>query len=543
MRAALFLATALLAACTPRTDRQAATRIEADVRVLADDAMEGREAGTRGYDRAARHVVERMRAIGLQPGAGGTAYLQPVPLLRGTRVRDGSALWIEHAGTTTALRFADDWLPTPNVNAPTRRISAPLVFVGQAVHAPDLQQDDFAGVDLTGKVAVLLPGAPARFDHDRRAFHGSTRQKLAELDARGAVGALIVQTADDEARGPWARGAAQWATPSMRLLDANAIVIDGWPRLQVVASVAAHASGAVFAGSAITPATLLRDVRAGTLRAADLPATVTLAAHTRIEPAASHNVIGRIPGRGALAAEHVVLTAHLDHIGIGAPVKGDAIRNGALDNALGVAVMLETARQLAADTAATPRRSVLVVATTAEEKGLLGAQWFVHAPPVPRASIVANVNIDMLVLLAPTRDVVPIGIEHSSLAPLVRDAAREVGLALSPDPMPEESVFVRSDQYAFIRAGIPAVYLDGGVRTRWLRRDASHVMRDFLQAHYHQPSDDLAQPIQYRDAARLARLNAAIAARIARASQAPRWNAGDFFGTRFARPWVDETTR
>lgn len=535
MRILLCCVLLLAAACTPRADREAAPRIERDVRVLADDAMEGREAGTRGYDRAARHVVARMRAIGLRPGAG-AGYLQPVPLLRGTRVREGSRLAIERAGRTTELRFADDWLPTPNFNAAARTVTAPMAFVGQAVHAPELGHDDFAGIDLAGKVAVLLPGAPARFDNDRRAFHASTRQKLDELTRRGAVGALIVQTADDEARGPWARGAAQWAMPSMRLVESDGRVLDGWPRLQVVASVSRAASDTVFAGSRATPATLLRDMRAGTLRAFDLPGTVTLAARTHLEPLSSHNVVGRIDGRGALAGEFVVLTAHLDHVGIGVPVNGDAIHNGALDNALGVAVMLEAARVLAADASTGPRRGVLVVATTAEEKGLLGAQWFVHAPPVPRASIVANVNMDMPVLLEPTRDVVPIGIEHSTLAPIVREAAAEVGVAVSPDPMPEETVFVRSDQYAFIRAGIPAVYLDGGVRTPWLRRDASAQLRDFLRTHYHQPSDEIDLPIQYADAARLARLNAAIAARIARESRRPRWNAGDFFGERFARP-------
>lgn len=525
----------LLAACTPRDERDAAARIERDVRVLASDAMEGREAGTRGYDRAARHVVGRMRAIGLEPGVG-TGHLQPVPLLRAARVRAGSRMAIQRDGRTVELRFADDWLPHPDFNGASRTVTAPATFVGQGVHAPSLGHDDYAGTDLRGRIAVLLPGAPARFDADRRAFHASTRQKLEEVATRGAVGAVFVQTADDEARSPWARGAAQWATPAMRLADAEGGVLDGWPRLQVVASVGAHAAGALFAGSHATPDTLLRDMRAGTLRAFELPGTLTLAARTRLARTASHNVVGRIDGRGALADEFVVLTAHLDHVGMGTPVDGDAIRNGALDNALGVAVMLEAARMLAADASTGPRRGVLVVATTAEEQGLLGAQWFVHAPPVPRAAIVANINLDMPVLLVPTRDVVPIGIGHSTLAPLVREAAAEIGVALSPDPMPEEAVFVRSDQYAFVRAGIPALYLDGGTRTRVLGRDVSGQKRDFLRTHYHQPSDEADLPIRYDDAARLARLNAAIASRIARAPARPRWNDGDFFGQRFAPP-------
>ncbi|HXH00756.1 MAG TPA: M20/M25/M40 family metallo-hydrolase, partial [Xanthomonadaceae bacterium] len=258
----------------------------------------------------------------------------------------------------------------------------------------------------------------------------------------------------------------------------------------------------------------------------------------------SRNVVGKLIGSDAvLGAEHLVYTAHLDHIGIGAPVKGDSIYNGALDNALGVAILLEAARELVAS-GIKPKRSLLFVALTAEEKGLLGAEWFASNPPVPPTSLVANINMDMPVLLAPSRDVVPIGIEHSTLQGAVEAAAKQVGVALSPDPFPEEVVFVRSDQYAFIRAGIPAVYLDGGVlaapssagKAADAGTDPKLALREFLRNCYHQPCDDVAQPIQYADAARLARLNAHIGHLVGDAAQRPAWNAADFFGERFARP-------
>src|SRR5690606_29773735 len=241
--------------------------------------------------------------------------------------------------------------------------------------------------------------------------------------------------------------------------------------------------------------------------------------------------------------EHIVYTAHLDHVGIGAPVDGDAIYNGALDNALGVSIMLEAARTLAASDMPAGR-PMLFVALTAEEKGLLGAEWFATHPPLPPGgSLVANINMDMPVLLAPSRDVVPIGVEHSSLQAMVEQAAGELDLGLSPDPFPEEVVFVRSDQYAFIRAGIPAVYLDGGVlaaqSSAGKAADAStapHLaLREFLRNCYHQPCDDAGQSIQYADAARLAMLNARIGQLVGASPEPQRWVEGAFFADRSAR--------
>lgn len=520
----------------------AALRIEADVRFLADDLLEGREAGTRGHELAALYVAQRMRATGLEPAGEQGSYYQVVPMLRATRVADGSRLEISRNGRTTSLAFRDQFLPALNFQAAAARVQAPAVFVGQAVHAPELQHDDFAGVDVRGKVALLFAGSPARFDNDRRAFHASTRQKLAALAERGAVGAVFVGTDDDESRTPWSRSADSWDRPGMRLRDEHGRGIDTFPQLRVVASVSAAAADALLAGSGHDAPELFALARKGALPAFELPGTtITLEARTRIDATRSRNVVARLPGGDpASATEHVVYTAHLDHVGVGAPVAGDAIYNGALDNALGVAVMLETARELAwAETL--PKRSMLFIAVTAEEKGLLGAEWFVRSPTVPRESLVANINVDMPVLLTPTDDVVPIGLEHSTLQPLVEAAASELGVALSPDPFPEQNVFVRSDQYAFIRAGIPAVYLKGGVQASQRSGDANAIA-GFMRERYHQPGDDLTQSIQYADAARLARLNARIGALIADAQQRPEWNEGDFFGERFGRQVVTQPT-
>lgn len=511
-----------------------ARRIEADVRFLADDLLEGREAGTRGYDLASLYVAQRFRAMGLAPAGEDGSYYQRVPMLRGVLQAEANELAIARDGTTRALRFRDEFLPSANLNEAQAAVEAPAVFVGQGVYAPELQQDDFAGVDVKGKIAVLFNGAPARFDNDRRAFYSSRRTKAEELVRRGAIGAIVVQTDDEEKQSPWTRFAGNWNRPSMRLRGDDGKGVDTFPELRVSAMVSAAAADALLSGGGRNAAQLFQALRDGKLPAFDLPGTVSLRAHTQITPVDSRNVVARIDGSDAAKKnEFVVFSAHLDHAGIGAPVDGDAIYNGALDNALGIAVMLEAANRLAHGDTPT-QRSLLFVAVTAEEKGLLGAEWFAQHPTVPAGSLVANVNMDMPMLLAPTKDVVPIGIEHSSLQGVVEQAAKEIGVALSPDPSPEEVVFVRSDQYAFIRAGVPAVYLDGGYQG--VDGDAKKVQEDFLRQRYHQPGDDLSQPIQYGDAARLAELNARIGRRIADAPQRPAWNAGDFFGEKFGTP-------
>ncbi|CAN5701569.1 M20/M25/M40 family metallo-hydrolase [soil metagenome] len=523
----------------PWADDPAAQRIEADLRYLADDRMEGRETGTRGYELASGYLARRYDELGLQPAGDGETYFQHVPLLKATLQQDGARFEVRRAGRRIALQFEQEFLPTANFNNPTFAVEAPAVFVGQAVHAPELDQDDFAGLDLTGKIAVLFGGAPERFDNDRRAFHASSREKLRNVAERGAIGAIFVGTAEDEVRAPWARAAANWARPSMRLRGADGQAIDSWPQLRGVARVSAAAADALFVGGERSAAQLFDAARAGTLKGFDLPGTVLIAGKSSIETLESRNVVGRIVGSDpTLRAEHVVFTAHLDHVGIGAPVKNDRgiedrIYNGAIDNALGVAIMLEAARQLQ-DAAEKPKRSLLFVALTAEEKGLLGAEWFVREPPVPKASLVANINMDMPVLTAPTTDVVPIGIEHSSLKGVVEAAAKDIDVTLSPDPFPEEVTFVRSDQYAFVRAGIPAVYLTSGVVAADPERDPRVALTWYLRNCYHQPCDDASQPIHYGDAARLARLNARIGGIVGDAAERPSWNKGNFFGERFS---------
>ena len=515
-------------------DTPAGQRIEADVRALADDRLGGRETGTPGFDLAVEHVAQRFAEIGLQPAGDDGGWFQRVPLVRATADVRSAALSVSRNGRTIALRTQDQFLPLPDFNAADVELTAPAVFVGQAIHAPELGHDDFAGIDLGGRIAIVFGGAPRSFEPNPFAHYASLRTKIEAIVARGAVGLVLVNTVDDEAGAPWARSVAQADRPAMRLRDANEQPIDAPTQLRASVRVAATAADLVFADGPRTAAQLFDAAREGTLTAFTLPGTLTLRTRSRIDRLESRNVLGVLPGREPVrATQSFVHTAHLDHIGTGAPVDGDAIYNGALDNALGVAILIEAARELAhGDTA--PARSTLFAALTAEEQGLLGAQWLASHPPQRAGRLIANLNIDMPILTAPTRDIVAIGSEHSSLQAAVTQAAGTVGVDVSPDPFPEEVAFVRSDQYAFVRAGIPALYLDAGTSPANDSQNPKLAATWFLRNCYHQPCDQADLPIQYADAARMARVSAAIARIVGDADAAPRWNDGDFFGTRFS---------
>lgn len=501
------------------------------MRFLADDLLEGREAGTRGYDIAAHYVASQFAQIGLQPGGDNGSWLQRVPLLKGERRQAGELVLL---GEGEPLRFAfeSEFLPGINFDQPEWSLEAPLVFVGQAVVAPEYEHDDLAGVDVEGKIAVLLGGAPERFGNDQRAFYSSGREKARLLAERGAVGLIYLGDPVREAKSPWARGAANWARPSMRLRDADGRPRDTFPELRGSASLSVDGARQLFAAAGMDAEAVFAQLKDGSLQAADLPIRARMSGAADLAPLDSHNVVGQLPGADpALAPEQIVYTAHLDHVGIGAAVNGDSIYNGALDNALGVGILIETARLAALS----PRagRGQVFVALTAEEKGLLGAEHFADSPSVG-GRIVANINMDMPVMLSPQKDVIPIGIEHSSLKQVVESAAGDLGIALTPDPFPEEVVFVRSDQFAFVRRGIPAVYLDGGIHATVPEVDGREQLDGFLRNHYHQPSDDLNLSIHFPTAAQLSTLNARIGQTVGNAAEAPRWNEGNFFGGKFA---------
>ncbi len=535
-RLALWPCIALLTSVSHAAEAPAsdADTIRAHVEFLADDLLEGRATGTRGYDIAARYVASQMQAIGLEPAGDGGGWLQAVPLIQATRDHGAASFSIHRAGGEDRLAPLDDFIAGFHFSQAESSLTAPAVYVGYGVYAPELGHDDFAGMDLRGKIAVALSGAPARFPNSQRA-HYSSRSKIEGLVARGAIGFVSLDTPEEEQRSPWSRAKQLSWNPRMRLTDAAGQPVDSYPEIRVAATLSVAAAPRLFAGAAASADEAFAAARAGRFLSFDLPGELSIAHANRIETLGSSNVVGLLRGNDpALAAEYIVITAHLDHIGRGAAVNGDDIYNGALDNASGVAVLLEAARSLGSSVER-PRRSILFVALTAEERGLLGAYHFAAHPPVPQQSLIANINNDMPIALFPLAGMSPYGAEHSTLGASARAALADAGFAEVPDTAPEEVVFVRSDQYPFVRAGIPAIFLVAGRSSSDPSVDATAVFRRFLLENYHAPSDSTALPIHWPSLARIADANVQLALAIANAEDRPRWLPGEFFGETFGR--------
>lgn len=508
-----------------------AQRIRADIAWLADDARMGREAGTPGYRAAANYVAARMTDIGLQPGAEGE-WFQYVPLRSARTANDLAAMSVTDAGgDTQTFSHFEDFRLFPSLAKASFDLSAPAVFVGYGVHAPEAGHDDYEGLDLDGKIVVFFGGAPDIFASEERAHYGSSGAKAAAAARRGALGAIILQTAEGEERSPWGRIVSNPDRVSMTWVAPDGQAETSGLKGSAVLNPAA--SEALFQGAPRSFA----DVRAeadrdgGAPKGFDLAVSVTLSGANISEDIKSPNVVGLLRGSDPqLRDEYVVLTAHLDHTGVNDRLVAqgkDGLHNGAMDNALGVSVMLEVARMLKEGQA--PARSVVFLALTAEEKGLLGADYFVHYPPASIGAIVANVNLDMPVMLHAFTDVIAFGAERSSLGPITQAAVEAAGLTLSPDPFPQLGVFTRSDHYRFVEKGVPAVYLFPG-----FANGGEEMFNTFMAKHYHRPSDDISLPIRYDDAARFADVNFDIARAIANMPERPTWNEGDFFGDLFA---------
>lgn len=509
----------------------ATRRIQAHLTFLADDLLEGRGTGTRGHALAMHYVAAQFARCGIAPGADGR-YLQPIRLLESTSNREAGRLTVRTDDREDVLTPISDMYVTITPGESRAEVMGPAVFVGFGVQAPDLGYDDFAGVNLKGKIAVLLSGAPKRFPSAQRAHHASNDQKRRLLVQHGAIGVVSIQAPWDETRRPWALTVALGRFPTMRLLDATGAVVDGYPELRASGVVSFAAAGRVLGAAAKDTAEIFAVAERGEAQAFPLNCTITLAGESTLRPAESANVLGWLPGSDpALEGEPIVITGHLDHLGIGVAVNGDSIYNGAVDNALGIGVLLHIAEELSAGPRL--RRPVLIAALTGEEKGLLGSKYLADHPPARISRYAAALNIDMPLLSAPARNLVAYGADHSTLgATLVRVAARH-GLIVSPDPAPEEVRFVRSDQYPFVLRGVPAMKVDPSVQAVDPTVDLAAAEKTFRRDHYHKPSDDLSQPINWPAADRYAALMLDLVGELANDPTAPAWLPGDFFGGLF----------
>ncbi len=513
--------------------RVSGAAVRAHVEFLADDLLEGRDTGTRGYDLAARYVATQLALLGLAPAGDDGTFFQQVPLLE-TRLVEGSLSLADGSGTAALVRDQDFIMGGDSLRAEAT-VTAPVVFVGFGVTAPKQQYDDYAGVDVKGKVVALLSNAPARFPSEERAYHASRSRKAENAAAHGAVGTLLIRTPEEEARTPWARILGFADGPSYRWMRPDGTPDGVFPELRGSALLNTEATKRLFAASPVPLDAILARVEKGPFPAVPLGVTATFSSRSEHKQIRSPNVVGLLEGSDPkLRSSYVVYSAHLDHVGMRSSGEGDRIHNGAYDNALGSAVVLEVARTLAA-LQPRPRRSVLFVFVTAEEKGLLGSDYFAARPSVTAGSLAANVNIDMPLSLFPIADVVAFGAENSTLEAKARAAAASVGLSLSPDPMPEETIFVRSDQYSFVRRGVPAVMFSPGMRSSDPNQDGRTLFMEFIGRHYHRPTDDVSLPMDRGSIERFTKANIALGYAIAQDEAAPSWKPGNFFGETFGR--------
>ena len=518
--AALFSLSAAALAQAPSSDF-APERFRAHVAFLADDLLEGRDTGTRGYDIAARYVATGFEGLGLRPGTRDGSWFQRVPFVRFGMTAPAR---LTIGGQTFAQGEGVSFRQSPI--AGRTELSGPAVFAGYGIEARAFGLDDYRRLDVRGKVVVVLDGTPQGLPSDVAAHLNGEKRRLAAR--RGAVGLITLRTPAAATRAPMR--SSRLPDPGIGWVDPEGRPFSDSPGLRFVANADPAAGEALFRGARRSFAEVMAEAaRPGTRpRGFVLRQTVSFERDSVNSELASSNVVAILPGTDpALAGEYVMLMAHLDGLGVRESGEGDRIRNGAMDNATGIATLLEVARQMSRP-GNRPRRPVLFAAVTAEERGLLGAQYLARNPVV-EGRVVGVVNLDMPILTYNFSDVIAFGAEHSTLGPIVARAAARMNVALADDPLPEQGLFTRSDHYMFVREGIPSVFLMTGFSGEGAER-----FRSFLANEYHSPRDDMSLPFDWNAGARFAELNYLIAREIADASEAPRWYRGSFFGAAFA---------
>jgi Zn-dependent M28 family amino/carboxypeptidase len=497
----------------------------AHVQFLASDDMRGRDTGSDGHRRAAEYVAKQFADAGLQPG-GTSGFLQQIDFEVRRIDESSSNLSLERAGKTEALKLGEDaTLRVAGDPAPSTKAQA--VFVGYGFAVPENGFDEFSGVDLHGKIAVFISGGPTNIPGPLKAHYQSSEQRWAAMQKAGAIGFAIIGNPKNSDV-PWMRGAQARLQPSMSLADPK--MRESGPRFS--ASINPAQADKWFADSGHNIAELLAIAdKAEVLPKFPLKVTVHATVAVNRAKISSPNVIGILPGADLkLKNEYVVISAHLDHVGVGLPINGDSIYNGAMDNASGVASLIEVAKHIKA-AGIHPRRSLIFAAVTAEEKGDLGSEYFAHHPTVPQKQIVADLNMDMFLPLFRLQYLEVQGLDESTLGDDVRAVAEAEKVIIQADKEPDRNRFIRSDQYSFVKVGVPALAFKFG----WIKGSPEEtIFQDWIKTRYHAPSDDLDQPVDTPAAAHFDHLLLLLATRVADADTRPTWKPTSFF-KRFAQ--------
>jgi Zn-dependent M28 family amino/carboxypeptidase len=491
------------------------------VEFLASDKLEGRNTGSPGHKKAAEYVAAQFEKDGLKP-AGEQGYIQPVKFRTLQLDESKSSLTLVRDGRERKLTLGEDAIIGTRVD-PAASIDAGLVFVGYGLKVPESHYDDFAGLDTKGKIAVYISGSPASLSPALSAHYQSGGERWAGLKSAGMIGAISIAN-PKHMDIPWSRTASnrfqmtmQLTAPGMNETAGEQIGIAWNP---------AHADE-LLAGTGHTLDELIDATEARKqLPRFAISGRIKVAATVNRGEVESQNIAAIYPGSDPkLRDEYVVLSAHIDHLGVGKPINGDAIFNGAMDNAAGVATLLDIAQRLK-ETNAKPKRSVLFVAVTGEEKVDLGSDFFAVHPTVPVKSMVADINCDMFLPLYPLKLLTVPGLEESSLGDDIRIVAQQLGVRVQPDPNPARNIFIRSDQYSFVKQGIPAIFPGFG-NEKGSKEEA--IENKWLEERYHAPSDDLNQPVDKAAAGKFNEVIARVLERVADADTKPAWKDTSFF--------------
>ncbi len=495
------------------------------VQFLASDELEGRLTGSEGYLKAADYVAKQFKAYGLTP-AGTKGYFQPVRFEVQHVLAPKSSLTLVRV-QRQSLVLGEDAILGSRLPQP-KSISAPLVFVGYGLHIPDVGYDDLASQDLKGKILVYLNGGPADIAGPLKANARSAQEFWKAVQHAGAVGVITIPNPKSMDI-PWSRMALAASQSGMRLAD-PALQDTNGPMFTATLN-PAHADQ-VFAGSGHTlPELFALADAANPLPRFPLIGSIEASVTTESSQVESPNVVGIFPGVDPrLKSEYVVISAHLDHVGVGEPINGDRIYNGAMDDASGVATILEIAQSLH-DSHAQLKRSVLFIAVCGEEKGLLGSRYFAGHPTISAGAIAADLNTDMFLPIVPLNNVTVWGLEESTLGDDIRAVAESMDVHVHADQQPDRNIFIRSDQYSFIRKGVPSIANGFAPRPG---TPEEQLFKDWLTNRYHAPSDDVNQPVDLVAAARFNELLLKLTERVADAPTRPQWKQTSFF-RRFAQ--------
>lgn len=506
----------------------AGARIRAHTRFLSSDLMEGRGVGTRGEQLATDYLATQFELAGAKPAGDNGTYFQQVPLT-GVTTQPGITLAASGGGASLTFRWLDDFVGVSRRQNTLDQFDAEAVFAGHGITAPEQNWNDFKDADVRGKVLVLFtnepqPGNPNLFGGRALTYYGRWTYKFEEALRKGAVAALIIHTAPTAGYG-WEVVRNSWSHESPQVKLAA-----GEPGLAFAGWLTTEAGERLLKSAGHTIDELLKAADSPDFRPIPLGLRLRGRIPSKVRSISTRNVAALVPGSDpALASEAVIFSAHWDHLGIGTPVNGDSIYNGAVDNATGCAILLEIARAWAS-LEEKPKRSALFLAVTAEEGGLHGSAYYAQHPLVPPGKTVAALNFDAFFPLGRTRDIIAAGSERTTLYPLVLDAARRFQFEIKPDPRPEQGSFYRSDHFSFARAGIPSFSIHLG--SDFINRSqgaGADLFRRFNTSHYHQPSDEFHEDWDFSGLEQVARFGMLLGRTAANLDTLPTWNPGDEF--------------